>query len=893
MKQIFLGVFVVFILLAGVFVPVYAAELPDLIIDSVVFNPTTKLPTVVIKNIGSATAFFVKPKDPSVLVKWYKANGEVASSYSTKQLIDIKPSLLPGEALTINGEFSFTYPLSGATLALIKVDMSNVIEESDENNNEVKLDIDKLYPDLTFGKIIYNEEKLEVEIKNNGEVAAEKVLVKTAWVDDEGNLKGLYSDGDVPNPKVSIVYNISNFSSGKSISFTYEAKAYSQLYKTPPGATKLRLEILVENSISEINKTNNKAYVKEIIKPDLTFGEVLYTDEALTVVVKNIGKLAITNSDALDIIGSWLDSSGKKVPTPNTVTTGYGSDSGLAAGATIKKVYQKTTDPNWISFVTPPPEAKKLRLELDWGEDVDEFNEKNNEVTLDLLRPDLYLSSLVVTDELYSFIFGNSGSLSTPNAPLKLQWYNASNDAVGKPFVISVEEIMKPGKEDKFSAKFPGEDPTLQYGIDAFIFKPFEGGVTLRIDIDPENKFAELKENNNQIKALLVSAKTSANELIKTEEKTDTDQMKDSAKYIPKILPGNPLYVFKDAARAFGSFFTFNKEKKAELKLKYANEKMIETSQLLDKGNTKKATEHLISYTKDIKAANDIIETMRNKDKNKAEKIIEKALKETVKHQTVISRLEKNSSTEISKAVKDEREKTFEEIARLVNNIDDGEKKDELLTKVFDDNGSPFKPLRNIEILKAVTEKVPKEARSALINVQEKSLDRLNNQIEALSDDNRKLLLPYVEQAGGEKLRYLDTLEDLRAKDMSDSARSSIDISEEKIYNQVKDARNSDADFKQIEEQRNRIMAPTTETTDSSDRRSAPPSTSPSRESTTTESPSSTPSSREDRPLSSCSSEYTPVCGRDNLTYGNECRARESGTTVQYQGVCNISRPSR
>ena len=44
----------------------------------------------------------------------------------------------------------------------------------------------------------------------------------------------------------------------------------------------------------------------------------------------------------------------------------------------------------------------------------------------------------------------------------------------------------------------------------------------------------------------------------------------------PRILPGNPLYFFKGFARAVQSVTTFSPEKKAELKLRFANEKIIE-----------------------------------------------------------------------------------------------------------------------------------------------------------------------------------------------------------------------------------------------------------------------------------------------------------------------------
>jgi len=37
-----------------------------------------------------------------------------------------------------------------------------------------------------------------------------------------------------------------------------------------------------------------------------------------------------------------------------------------------------------------------------------------------------------------------------------------------------------------------------------------------------------------------------------------------------------------------------------------------------------------------------------------------------------------------------------------------------------------------------------------------------------------------------------------------------------------------------------------------------------------------------------CSNHYSPVCGTDNKTYNNACRAREAGVNIQYYGICHI-----
>ena len=50
----------------------------------------------------------------------------------------------------------------------------------------------------------------------------------------------------------------------------------------------------------------------------------------------------------------------------------------------------------------------------------------------------------------------------------------------------------------------------------------------------------------------------------------------------PRLLPDSPFYFLKNWGRNIQSFFTFNPVKKAELKLKFANEKLIEVKKLVE-----------------------------------------------------------------------------------------------------------------------------------------------------------------------------------------------------------------------------------------------------------------------------------------------------------------------
>ena len=69
----------------------------------------------------------------------------------------------------------------------------------------------------------------------------------------------------------------------------------------------------------------------------------------------------------------------------------------------------------------------------------------------------------------------------------------------------------------------------------------------------------------------------------------------------PRILPDSPFYFAKNIGRGIQSFFTFNPVSKAELKLKFASEKLIEAKKMAEKNSdNEKIVKALNNYQKEI-----------------------------------------------------------------------------------------------------------------------------------------------------------------------------------------------------------------------------------------------------------------------------------------------------
>lgn len=220
----------------------------------------------------------------------------------------------------------------------------------------------------------------------------------------------------------------------------------------------------------------------------------------------------------------------------------------------------------------------------------------------------------------------------------------------------------------------------------------------------------------------------------------------------PSVLPGSPFYFVKNFARGVQTTLAFSDEAKAELKLRFSNEKIVETQILLDRGDKKRAAENLRSYEKDLAAAKEFA----GKAKDGKSKLTEKFITEAFKHQAVIDKAEKDMSGEEANAIKELRKKTIGHIAGAVAGAESADKAKEALISAMSDTGSPFKPLRNLEVLKAIEEKVPEHAKAGIQLAQENAVQRFKSDYGKSTEEEKEALTEYIKSAGGDASRYIE-----------------------------------------------------------------------------------------------------------------------------------------
>jgi len=288
----------------------------------------------------------------------------------------------------------------------------------------------------------------------------------------------------------------------------------------------------------------------------------------------------------------------------------------------------------------------------------------------------------------------------------------------------------------------------------------------------------------------------------------------------PKLLPNSGFYFLKNWQRGAALLFTIDPVKKAALNLKFANEKLAEAQKLAQITNNPVAVEKALEkYEKEKEKIAKRIEKIQKNPKRAARlnTLLDKLAEKEIKNQKVLERIKNKLPEKAQKRIEKRKERALQIFTNILTKTDSPEKLQKRLEKAMEaQKGSKFKNFKNLEVLKAIEERVPEKAKAAIRRAQDNSLKRLHNNIANMSPEDQEKFAAYVAKISGDSITQADILDELeesgtlpeKAKKALKRARiKTIKKIEKRIERRIKNAKTEEEKAKLEEFLSNRPAA--------------------------------------------------------------------------------------
>jgi hypothetical protein len=347
----------------------------------------------------------------------------------------------------------------------------------------------------------------------------------------------------------------------------------------------------------------------------------------------------------------------------------------------------------------------------------------------------------------------------------------------------------------------------------------------------------------------------------------------------PRLLPNNSLYFLKEWGRKARLFLSFNSVSKAELKSRYANERLIELKELINSNaNQEDILKAIDRYKEEIQGINEISSKIKEKatENENVEKFLDKFIQHQFLHNRILQKIEEEVPEEVMNRIRETREEHLRKFGEVMNRLEEKER----IQKRIEENlekvkGSEFKEFKNIEVLKELEELVPEEAKEAIINARENSLRRLKEQAENWSEENQGKFQEYLQNILGDKEKRLEMIEDLKSELPSNSqVRERIKEARMKIIGGISMGQLEDCvEIEQLEDnfcEDGRILVVRNENGCIEEYKCI-------------ETGEQEQKRNQER---ACITLWNPVCGQDGKTYSNSCFAEAAGVKITHEGIC-------
>ncbi|MDP3729852.1 MAG: DUF5667 domain-containing protein [bacterium] len=256
------------------------------------------------------------------------------------------------------------------------------------------------------------------------------------------------------------------------------------------------------------------------------------------------------------------------------------------------------------------------------------------------------------------------------------------------------------------------------------------------------------------------------------------------------LLPTNPFYFFKSLRRGITDTFTFDPAAKAELKFKFAAEKLLEAQALADEEgfNENQVRDAIDNFRSEVAEAHDRVESAVSQvEGDAALDLAKKLFDSSVKYEKTLGKFERELSPEAFDDIQEAKDQNAETFGAVFGLGEAGAVSEKLIEALDEQKGSDFKYFKNIEVLKAVESQVPEQAKDAIQLAQNNALSRLQNELEKFEGAKKAIFEDFVKGIGGNEVQHLEIINELEVLPLSEDLRKAIFKAKEETLTRTED----------------------------------------------------------------------------------------------------------